>query len=523
MVIAVMMVVFAISMFALAYTRMIGAHAEQKTAIEAAALASARDLSRIVINDPTFGYVGLADSAPTGKQLMATDGFPLEVRSINTIFATIRLDMIVADQLDNDVMKRLCLRDYAAAQTAKINLASAIQASIKKGVTCTDLDGAKFSVYADALSAYESNIVRMTGGAGSGSLKPDSLKLTLGFESGLSTSTKFPQPQSSSQVSDNQRVDDDYKAFVNIPYGGRNFDFTACDKDVELVHLQSFSTDASNYPPGAIADVIKCEADETIVTSHSETGQRRTDVLHAAACANPASLGFVDPHPGALVFAFPTGMMPELGKPGDIFNNLQITKSPTDTLTSPGANDWPQGALSEASVLATTHPQFGDLLAVATYDWLRRSGPNVDLASLLNTLNGAFQSTLDPALPQKISLAVQNDGQVSQKAEGLDPTVGLPVSQHQYRGVTGLAIKSTNKKYYDVAIKDMCYTLGTASGGKHAGEPFLISSNTVPTPPTNTQIEDNTQVTMLFPSGGGTVRPTYDTSGVAVEIRFRAH
>ncbi len=522
LVIFVFILVLAIAMFSLGYTRMIGAHNEQKTAIESAALAAARDISRIVINDPNFGYIGLSDSAPVGKQLLAGDGYPLEVRSINTIFATIRLDMIVADRLNNDVMKQLCDRDYSAAVAAKAALADVVKSSIQKGVKNTDLDGSQFSVYADALSAYESNVVRMTGGAGSASLKPDSLKLTLGFESGLGTTTKFPQPQSAAVVTDGQRINEVYKAFVNIPYGRYPFDFTPCDKDVELVHLQSFTTDSTRFPIGAIADVVKCDADEVIVTSHAQNGAPRTDVLHAAACANPSSLDFTDPHPGSMVFAFPTGMFPELGKPGDIFDNLQITKSPTDTLTSPGSNDWPQGNLSDASVLST-HPLFGDLLAVATYDWLRRSGPYVDLTSLINVLNGPFDSSVNASTPQQISLEVQPNGQIFQKAEAMDPTLGLPVSQKQYRGVTGLAVASANKKYYDVAIKDMCYSLGTVNGGKHAGEPFLPSNSTEPTPPTNTQIEDNTKLTMLFPSGAATVRPTYNSPNVAVEIRFRAH
>ncbi|HEY9784259.1 MAG TPA: pilus assembly protein TadG-related protein, partial [Candidatus Obscuribacterales bacterium] len=53
-------VVIALLFFALAYTRMLGGNQEQRTAIEAAALAAAKDLSRIVIEDPNFGWIGLS-------------------------------------------------------------------------------------------------------------------------------------------------------------------------------------------------------------------------------------------------------------------------------------------------------------------------------------------------------------------------------------------------------------------------------------------------------------------------------
>ncbi|HIN65038.1 MAG TPA: hypothetical protein EYM95_10390, partial [Candidatus Obscuribacterales bacterium] len=43
-----------ILLFALSYTRLVGSSQEQRTAVEAAALAAAKDVSRIVINDPNF-------------------------------------------------------------------------------------------------------------------------------------------------------------------------------------------------------------------------------------------------------------------------------------------------------------------------------------------------------------------------------------------------------------------------------------------------------------------------------------
>lgn len=75
--------VLLLAFFGLRFTRMLGSHQEQKTAIEAAALAAANSISRIVVLDPVLGYVGLSDGAPRGKRTAAQDGFGLQVRGIN--------------------------------------------------------------------------------------------------------------------------------------------------------------------------------------------------------------------------------------------------------------------------------------------------------------------------------------------------------------------------------------------------------------------------------------------------------
>ncbi|NJL73487.1 MAG: hypothetical protein HC888_19155 [Candidatus Competibacteraceae bacterium] len=78
---------------------MLGTNSEQRTAIEAAALAAARDLSMIAIDTPDYGFVSLSDSAPIGSTTAAADNFYTPVRSINGIIGTLRLDMIIADKL----------------------------------------------------------------------------------------------------------------------------------------------------------------------------------------------------------------------------------------------------------------------------------------------------------------------------------------------------------------------------------------------------------------------------------------
>ncbi len=68
-----------------------------QSATEAAALACAKDLSRIVIEDPHFGFVSITDQAP-GSRTVSSYGEPLSVRGINTILASIREARILSQR-----------------------------------------------------------------------------------------------------------------------------------------------------------------------------------------------------------------------------------------------------------------------------------------------------------------------------------------------------------------------------------------------------------------------------------------
>ncbi len=72
-------------LFMLGYVRILGSHSEQRTAIESAALAAAKDLSRIVVEDPNFGLISLSDAAPVGTNTAAGDRYFMPVHGINTL------------------------------------------------------------------------------------------------------------------------------------------------------------------------------------------------------------------------------------------------------------------------------------------------------------------------------------------------------------------------------------------------------------------------------------------------------
>src|ERR1700733_14830175 len=111
--------------------------------VEAASLLAANDLSRIVINDPNFGYVGLSSYPPTGRATCAADGEPLPVTGINTLVGTIRQNTFIARELGNDTMYARADADRSRLCTTIKELNTALKDSLSgdSKKTWTDVQG----------------------------------------------------------------------------------------------------------------------------------------------------------------------------------------------------------------------------------------------------------------------------------------------------------------------------------------------------------------------------------------------
>jgi hypothetical protein len=511
-------ILLVVTFFSLKFTRVLGSYWEQRTKIEAASLAVAKDLGRIVIEDPYYGFVSLSDYPPTGKATMAVDNYYLPVQSINTILATVRLDMIIADQLNNPLMMQYAERDYQYAIAAKDRLMDELQRVTQPGASGKDLDGNTVTPYEDAVAAYESNSIRLTGEPTV--LVPNSLKLTLGYEDGLSTNVHVPQPSDFAYVTDVQQKNGFYRGYVNAPYGEKNFVFAPLDNNISLVDVKKFRTQLNGLPY-AFPTVILCQADQRFTEKDS-----KTRIVHAAAAARPACLIDKRPCPGALAISFPNGAIPEFGRLVDVFANYQVLKSPTDEIQSPMAGDYPPAPVSDVSLplISSGHPSFGKVLGVALYDWIRRCGPNLDISALFGAFNQPFDSRVPQATPHTVLLQANRNGTIDCTSMPLLPDTSTPISHKQYRAVAGLAVYSTNKKYYDIFVKDYVFQPGRMQGGIHAGEPLGVDPDKTPPEKGPKKAIDEATYISEFPQGpaGGAVRPTYQQTGLAVEIRFRA-
>lgn len=496
-------------LFVMAYMRIVGSSAEQKTAIEAAALAAAREISKIVINTPEFGYVGLSDSAPNGTITTATDTFYTPVHSINTLIGTARLDSIIADNLGVPEFQELALADLAAAKTRATELVAVIDAAILPAGTASDKDGNTLTPYIAAETAYNQNQIRMTG---SSNYVAGSMRLDLGaIDNGSATNIPIPKPAGTDfTLNSTNTVAGYYKSYTNLPWNGQDYVFAGIGGAIKLIDPNLWRPDIPSLPY-CHRTVIRAEAVQNM------NGQGRTDTLKAVACAQPASIYDPKPAPGALTVSFPDGMpngVNQLAIPYDLYGaNLSDANDPSD-LYRADSGDYPTDAGSNISfdpawpVASDSNQLASSSIKIAVYDWLKRAGTKADVSSVLGMHNTPF----DPQGPDVPWASLGNipagivhiyrfdtDGIVSYQSVPVKPHPWYVIGHDQtfiecfdaYQNgavpftLTGVALPSATFSWPYTAIGEITFTdsydvfvriygrrPGTMNGGKHAGEPM---------------------------------------------------
>ncbi|MBX9949185.1 MAG: hypothetical protein K2Y39_08475 [Candidatus Obscuribacterales bacterium] len=528
--------------FGLFYTQMLGRTPEQKTAIEAAALAAARAITKIVIDTDEVGFISLSDYAPTGRNTEADDGYSLPVVGINTLLATVRLDMIIADKLDDSLFRKMAKRDYQNALRAKDKLVAALNQAMDSGPTFKDIDGNMVDVYEEAVAAYKSNQVRLHRGT---SVAPLTLRLDIGCAANASSNTPIPSPSGDAQVDDTKQIFGCYKAYVDVPYDNNSFVFAATSTAVTLIDPKNYSASAST--PYFIPSVVRCQADHEY-SIKDNTGAVKKVRIHDVACAQAANN--LDPRPsaGALTFSFPDGMVAGLDRPLALFVQSGLQNAPVDTLQTPLTTDYPDGQMSDTviDVLPDKHPKAVEVARVALYDWIRRGGTNPNIRVLLDMLKKPFD-TSNGGQGQIHIYEFEKTGKILYSVRLANPqTTTRTVSHKQWRAVSGIILHSTGNRYFDLIIKDFVHKPGRALGGKHGGEPLhgqLPTSAPVVNIPiamfenlgmqpafartiirNGQEIDEHAGDSFYYvpPSGSGK-RPSYDQTSQAVDFKFRLH
>ncbi|HEY9679964.1 MAG TPA: hypothetical protein V6C86_00050 [Oculatellaceae cyanobacterium] len=487
--------VLAILFFALKYTRMLGTNQEQRTAIEGAALQVANDISRIVVDDPNFGLIALSDNGATGFDTNATDGQPTPVRGINTILATVRLDMIIADALKNTAMQQVAQQDYTNAVAAVGNLQAALSDACSQNPSSDhrDWDGNVVNIYQDAQTAYNSNIIRMSGTQSA--LDPSSLKITLGvLSNGASTNTAIPQPSNYSNVtSDQTKVDTFpngqvvtcYKSYVDIPYNQHDFVFCGLDNSLKLVDQKQFTTNISNLPAAVtVSSIVKVEADQVYQADANgpslSQGANGATRVHSAACAQACSVLDPRPFPGQLNIGFPTGSLPEVGSPGDILMSPTISPVPIGMRSpNPGDTTYATPPLLGLPIPALIIPPLTPYIAtpslglaggVGIIHWIRRAGTRPNVQSVVNAMASPFNTT-PTGLVYQYTFDANGNVVITPQAEA--PNALIAESNQQLVGKAFKTIVSKNGNTYGVVFSDLVAHEGRTNGGSHAGEPLL--------------------------------------------------
>lgn len=399
MVAATALLLVAVMLFGLSYLSVNRGNLGQKSAAEAAALAAAQDIGRIVVNTPECGLVSLCDEPPVGSDTLADDNYFVEVRSINELLATARLNCIIADSLGDAQLKRFALADRANVLAAKERLIDEIKKTLKPGGSAKDSRGNTVKPFDDAEAIYLKNQAKLS------TYVAGSLKLSLGvLEGGIATQSALPSPESKASVNPNQKMNGCYVSELNIPYNGTDFVFASIGKSAALGDLSKFKDSISGLPYQIPAAVL-VQADQKFVD------QGREYLQHFAACATPGS-DVQHPLAGALTVSFPDGPVPELESPKDLLNWTEMQKAKCDILTSENG-DFPVDLGSEISAYSgqppdwiSSPPSAANVFRLGLYDWIRSAGSRVNIDSVLNMLGS--NAEFDKPSPEKVTWKTTN-------------------------------------------------------------------------------------------------------------------
>ncbi|MBX3075242.1 hypothetical protein KF707_16830 [Candidatus Obscuribacterales bacterium] len=507
---AFVVIFLALAFFALGYVRLVGSSSEQKTAIESAAIAAAREISTIVVDNPDFGYVGLSDSAPIGSATSAGDFYYLPVHSINTLIGTARLDYLIGSQpgLDVPEWRELATIDLNKAKAAADELIAEIKDAIKPTGSAHNKNGVVVKPYQAAEAAYLQNLIRMTGG---GNYVPNSLKLELGVVDGI-TSIAVPNPVGVDSSLDNTNTTAGcYKSYVNVPIGDQDFVFAGIGSSIKLVDLKQWKTSKAGLPYQH-PTIIRAEALQ--VVKNATTGDA---TLKSVACAQPASVYDPRPYPGALTLSFPDGVpdgTEAITQPIDLYGPLLSQSEDTCEYLDATPGDYPTTGGSAMSPGATWPiPSESTKLAssackIAVYDWLRRAGTKANVDSMVGMHHTPFlpQGSDVPwppshpvgTIPRGVAhiYKFDTDGVIDYEAKEMKPYPWWVVSDKQNMiecfdaltngsnsrtvqpvaltiippiGIPLASVELTPR--YDMFVRIYSRRYGNA-GGKHEGEPM---------------------------------------------------
>lgn len=501
-------VVLAVLFFALGFVRLTGTQFEQKTAIEAAALAAAREFSNIVVVNDDFGFVGLSDSAPIGTNTATADNYYNQVHGINTLMGTTLLDYIIGKQIDNSELKDLAYVDFQKAKLAADQLETELQRCTASGQTAVDKDGNVLNPYLAAENAYRSNQVRQ---AGSSNYKAGSMKLELGAVDGNITNIKTPAGWGGSFPGATKGGY--YLSYKPVVFDGKTWVFAGVGDSMKLLDPAKYIPSASGVP-FQHRTIVRAEAVQDI----NDAGIKAS--TKSVAIAQPASVYDPIPAPGALVVSFPDG--PPDGicaqtKLSDLYVGTCLADGNDDSDVYIASNgDYPVDPSSTMApdpnwpIPSDPTMQANNACKIAIYDWIKRAGTKANVAAVVASMDQAYNppspATISwpPGVPgaKPIPNGVAHifkftpTGTVTYQSKQCDPAPFYVISDKQmlvesFEVLTNgaantLSIKPIDlgppimdaagevllTKKYDLYIRDYGRRPGKIKGGKHNGEPM---------------------------------------------------
>jgi hypothetical protein len=424
--------------------------------VEAAGLLAANDLSRIIINDPNFGYVSLSNYAPIGRGTLAADGEPLPVTSINTLVGTVRQNAIVAKELGNPTMTSLVERDNIELQRTIASLNAALSESLvgNSKQEFTDMQGAKVEPLKDVTKFLKVNLPI--------NVELESIKLSNGWLSdGARTTIPVSKPERLAEIKPTDSQQGFLKPFVNLPVSGDTFSFAGLGASSTIVLPAGFRPADKNH----ICSIIKVECILKVHRPGTPFGGSELSKIPAIACCQPYSLPDVGPG-GVMTLRFTGGPVAGLTSWSDFLRDGNFKDRQINTYDVVGGDDQIDKEARKRSIGFqpdnSTTRQFSENL----YYWLRSGHLRPRIDAITEMVNEQFK--LGPNDLYAYEFA--QDGTISRRIIDRDPFPIGATSDAQFSTLADTRIQ--NDKTPIIIFRNNVKRLGSINGGKHGGQPL---------------------------------------------------
>jgi hypothetical protein len=365
-------VILAVLFFAISYNQMFSTHKTAQTALDAAALQAANDMSRIVV-DGSLGKIALVDDMPSAG------ASERPILGINTVLATIRLDAIIGQYLGNQTIQTLANEDLQKALSDAALLQKEIE-SAAAGKNAKDKDGNSLNLQARVEGAYDANALRQGTGK-----RTQPLKFTFGrlSDAWAPTSTPIPVPNNLAQLGGNDTTSGKngtvYRAYTPINTQGlsKPISFVAIDSEPRLIdNTRIIPLGAADTP---VATVVQIEATHMVkpMSGTTQIPPQATVTARATAQAGGRSLSFAS---GVLIVNFPEGIS---------IGNNKVDFSSVSTIMA-GAGKWDGTGTWGPPYRNRAGDDPSIALSCQVYDWLRTLGLRPNITAVKTALDEPF-------------------------------------------------------------------------------------------------------------------------------------
>ena len=424
-----------------------------ESGVQAAALAVAGDLSRIVVKDSHWGYVSLCDHPAAGKATLSADGEPLPITGVNTMLAGVRLEKLIAANLQNDELDYLAAQDISLTRQSASKLQQTLDAAVKPPAVAQsfqDINGAVLTPYLHARQQFLQNVPEIANGRA----ELIDLKISLGWlTDGSTTMTLDPQRQAGLQTRKY------YPAFENVPLGKDDFYFAGLSEQPRLIDTQRFKqNDGKRFRSAVLV--------EATIAYFSPERKKLYEVTSRAAAlpyGNIDKVAF-----GSLALFLPQGKVKEASRIRDLIE-IPGTRNRQVSVATASGGDYPLQPKAQLVGCQTKQP-LSLCVGRALFDWLRTTRARVRLDSVLEVVNTPFDQKAD-GCGTVLLYDFDRKGTCVLKTYKDGGFLTHTVSESQsYVMATNIA--ETEKGMLGLTIRNQVANIGEADSGQHGGQPI---------------------------------------------------